>query len=70
MTRIVRTARRLLRSQPVGAVRLVGHHVVWRRSHEDYAIWPGRNVYSAAPPACSYSLSHAIEALTRQEAPS
>ena len=70
MTRIVRTAQRLLRSQPVGAVRLVGHHVVWRRSRDDYAIWPGRNVYSADPPACSYSLSQAIEALTRKEAPS
>ena len=62
------TAQRLLRSQPVGAVRLVGHHVVWRRSHEEYAIWPGRNVYSGAPSGCSYSLSQAIEALTRQEA--
>ena len=67
MTRIVRTAQRHLRRQSIGAVRLVGHYVVWRRSHEKYAIWPGRNVYSAAPPACSYSLSHAIEALTRQE---
>ena len=61
------TAQRLLRRQSVGAVRLVGRHVVWRRSRDKYGIWPERNVYSGAPSGCSYSLSRAIEALTREE---
>ena len=59
------STRRLLRSQSVGAVRLVGRYVVWRRGDGEYAIWPGRNVYAAPPTGRRYSLSQAIMALRR-----
>lgn len=67
MTRTALATRQLLLGQSVGAVRLVGRYVVWRRSEDEYAIWPGRNVYSAAPSECRYSLSEAVETLTREE---
>ena len=70
MTRTALNARRLLRSQPVGAVRLIGRHVVWRRAEDEYAIWRERNVYSNARPGCRYNLSQTIDLLTLPEVPS
>ncbi len=67
MTRTALTAQRLLRTQPVGAVRLVGRHVVWRRAEDEYAIWPECNVYAVPPARRRYSLSQAIDALTSEE---
>lgn len=69
MTPTAHTAQRILRRQSIGAVRLVGRQVVWRCSHDEYAIWPEGNVYSAPPSGRRYSLSQAIEALTHEEVP-
>ncbi len=70
MTRTALSARRLLRSLSVGAVRLVGRHVVWRRAEDEYAIWRERNVYSDARPGRPCSLSRTIDLLTLPEVPS
>jgi hypothetical protein len=57
---------RLLRRQTVGAVRLLRQHVVWRCRVDEYAVWPERNIYSAVPPGCRYSILRAVEVLTRR----
>ncbi len=67
MTWAAFAAQQLLLKQSVGAVRLVGHHVVWRCAEDEYAIWPERNVYAAVPSGSRCSLSKAIETLTHEE---
>ena len=59
------STQRLLRNQSVGAVRLVGRYVVWRRDDGVYVIWPGGNIYAGNPFGRRYDLSQAIMALTR-----